>query len=63
MNDCAEHFRFFFGRNKQNIYAALNRLGISEYQKTVRIFEEKLENQLSNLIRVWRIRKKSFPSW
>ena len=40
-----------------------NRLVIfSEYQKPGCSFEEKLANQLSNLIGVWRTRKKSFSS-
>ena len=35
-----------------------NRLGIfSEYQKHVGIFKEKLEDQLFNLIEVWRTQK------
>ena len=34
----------------------------SEYQKPVGIFEEKLENQLSNLIGVWGIRKNPFQA-
>ena len=40
-----------------------SRLGIfSEYQKPVGIFENKLENQLSNLIGVWRIQKSHFQA-
>ena len=34
----------------------------SEYQKPVAIFEERFENQLSNLIGVWRTPKSPFQA-